>query len=95
MQDLLEPFRPLSRPAFILAGLLFVPVAIVLGLMAPLFALVIFFIGAGFVGPENAPDWAPFATVSLQTIAHLLLAAVMPAAVPQVAEESTHQPSIG
>lgn len=35
MKDLLEPFRSLSRPAFILAGFLFVPVAIVLGLMAP------------------------------------------------------------
>lgn len=65
-----------------------------LALMGPMFAFVIFFIGAGFVGPENAPYWAPFATVSLQTIAHLLLAAVMPAAVPQVAEDSAHQPSI-
>lgn len=67
--------------------------AVALALVGPLFAFVIFFIGAGIVGTANAPYWAPFATVSLQTIAHLLLAAVMPSAVPQVAEESAHQPS--
>lgn len=34
MKDLLEPFRSLSRPAFILAAVLFVPFALILGFLA-------------------------------------------------------------
>lgn len=48
--------------------------AIGLALMGPLLAFVLFFLGAGVLGAANAPYWAPFATVLLQTTAHLLLA---------------------
>lgn len=34
MKDLLEPFRSLSKPAFILAAVLFVPLALILGFLA-------------------------------------------------------------
>ena len=57
-----------------------------LALMGPLLAFVLFFLGAGVLGQESAPFWAPFATVLLQTIAHLLLALVFTGEVTRLSE---------
>ena len=63
------------------------PTPMGLALMGPLLAFVVFFIGAGIIGAENAPYWAPFATVSLQTAAHLLLALAFLNEASSVAEQ--------
>ncbi|MDX1616454.1 MAG: hypothetical protein R3300_19245 [Candidatus Promineifilaceae bacterium] len=64
-----------------------------LALMGPLFAFIIFFAAAAMVGPENAPYWAPFVTVSLQTIAHFVIAVIMPAGTSQAPGSKAHRTS--
>lgn len=55
-------------------------------LMGPLAAFIIFFVAAASLGEENAPVWAPFVIVSLQTVAHLLIALIAPAGEPATRE---------
>jgi len=66
-----------------------------LALMGPMFAFIIFFAGAGIgnavLGGEP-PIWVPFIIVCLQTIAHLMIAFVMPENTPQTVRQGTQQP---
>ena len=54
-----------------------------IALMGPIAAFIIFFVAAGIAGEGNAPAWAPVLVVSLQTIAHLAIAFIMPGDAPQ------------
>ena len=65
-------------------------------LMGPLFAFIIFFAGAGIgnaVTGGEPPSWIPFVIVCLQTIAHLVIAFVMPGDTSQPATQQTPQPT--